>query len=616
MTTVPGWDVHEGDCVDVMRGMPEASVDAVVCDPPYGLEFMGKDWDSLGGRQRAYKARDEGHGNTGILPMYGRGGTSEDRDRFKRRANQEAQAWHEAWAREALRVLKPGGYLIAAGGSRTYHRLTCGIEDAGFEVRDCLTWLFGSGFPKSLNVSEALRKLPACACDVRDEVGAVGAIGPAGTVGTRAGTEPCAMSPASGATDRAGRVGAEVPPGPTSAVANVQGSVEDGVGQDAPVVLGAGAMTGTAAGDKVVERVGCVEVAPEALRDQMVRDGGPVAAVDAWPAGDDGGADGVPPRALVLPLTAAPGGVALSGETATVGDGHAIPAAVDRNPLAVADEGGAALGADEGSHDLKCDVCGGVRRDTIRDGLGTALKPAAEFMVLARKPLAGTVAGNVLEHGTGALNINGCRIEHAGRRSPNAADGTVHRPSGVVEGGWKDSSAFDTTRGRWPANVILDEQAAVLLDDQTGDVGGASRFLYVAKASSAERNAGLDGMPEVVTHDGRAVSIDNPYLRGETGRRNPHPTVKPIDLMRWLVRLITPPGGTVLDPFTGSGTTGCAAMLEGFQFAGIERDPEYAAIARARVAWWSRRPGADTQAALAAVRAEDDRAHNGQLGLL
>ena len=360
-----------------MRGMADCSVHAIVTDPPYGLGFMGKGWDALPpGRE---------------------------------------------WAEECLRVLKPGGHLLAFGGTRTYHRLACAIEDAGFEIRDCLVWLYGSGFPKSHNL--------------------------------------------------------------------------------------------------------------------------------------------------------------------------------------------------KGEH----------------EGWGTALKPAHEPVVVARKPLVGTVARNVLEFGTGAVNVDGCRVGTGEDKTDGGCAGT----SALHDGGITSRAGVDKTVGRWPANVVLDEQAAALLDEQTGeltsgrlephhrrnvdrmgtnsyghdpgresasagrafggDKGGASRFFYVAKASSRERNAGLERF------EARAINITEGHGRGPVNtskksdggvrenrpRQNTHPTVKPIALMRWLVRLVTPPGGVVLDPFAGSGTTGCACALEGFEFVGVEREPEYVDLANARIAWWA-----------------------------
>jgi len=251
----------------------------------------------------------------------------------------------------------------------------------------------------------------------------------------------------------------------------------------------------------------------------------------------------------------------------------------------------------------------------IGGGRGTALKPAHEPIVLARKPLAGTVAANVLEHGTGAINVDGCRVGvgetvPGGGRSLRGGGylyGSGEAPSGAPSG------APSHDRGRWPANILHDgspEVLAVFPDTTSGanptrrggfghhgangqtechaprgeETGSAARFFYCAKASRAERELGLaDFAPETVG-DGRQTAIDNAYQRGKTERRNVHPTVKPVAAMRWLCRLATPSGGTILDPYTGSGTTGVAAALEGFDFIGCDLSPEYVEIARARIA--------------------------------
>ena len=390
-----------GDCREQMRTMPGCSIDSIVTDPPYELDFMGKRWDSSG------VAFDE-----------------------------------KVWA-EALRVLKPGGHLLAFGGTRTWHRMAVAIEDAGFEIRDSIHWTYGSGFPKSLDVSKAIDKA--------------------------AGVQP----------------------------------------------------------DRVTEN------------------------------GD-------------------------AGWNATPRQLH-----YDR-----------------------------AHTDAARQwaGWGTALKPSHEPIVMARKPLSGTVAATVLEHGTGAINVDGCRIGTAEDTRRNAAGG---------DNGLLGSSTFQIRErraedqperaGRWPANTVLSHCADCTadgcgpscpvadLDRQSGDrpggnfpeggkrsgasdtaygafsgngqparamgdSGGASRFfhvtaapiVYVPKSSRSERNAGVNA--------------------------NGHPTVKPVDLMRWLVRLVTPPGGTVLDPFLGSGTTAVAAVLEGMDWIGCELTADYIPIIEGRVA--------------------------------
>lgn len=377
------WDVRKGDCLDGMRGLDANSIDAIVTDPPYGLSFMGKDWD---------------HGVPG-----------------------------EAFWSEALRVAKPGAHLLAFGGTRTYHRLACAIEDAGWEMRDCLSWLYGSGFPKSLNVQQAMNK--------------------------------AARGFPQGGAD---------PESPN------HGKFKGGCTDQSPDGRGFGAGAGAF------------------MREQ--------------------------------------------------GDGR---------------------GGDEGPW----------------HGWGTALKPAWEPILMARKPLIGTVAANVTQFGTGGLNVGGCRIVGP---LPHHNYG---RTSGAGFVGKSDVPFNTPSSGRWPANVCLDEEAAAL-------VGESSRFFYCAKASRSEREAGLEGMaagamydrdPSKTSHRLQVFSEDG-RPDASTKARNHHPTVKPLALMRWLCRLVTPPGGLVLDPFTGSGTTGCAAVLESFRFLGFEREAEYVEIARRRIA--------------------------------
>ena len=353
-----------GNCLDVMKEMGDNSVDSIVADGPYGISFMGKKWDY-------------------DVPSV------------------------EIW-KEALRVLKPGGYLLSFAGSRTYHRMAVNIEDAGFEIRDQIQWLYGSGFPKSFGVGKAIDKA--------------------------AGVER-----------------------------EVIGRVEN-----------------TGVGSIAVENVkqGAQQRTKESLDDYT-----------GWD--------------ITKPATS---------EAAEW------------------------------------------------EGWGTALKPAHEPIVMARKPLIGTVAENVLEHGTGAINVDGCRIGNKGGTTRGANGSNAGKPRNTLHGG--NFGVENIGKGRWPANVILDEEAGAMLDEQSGTTtkGGASRFFYCPKASKAERSRGCEG--------------------------NYHPTVKPLTLMRYLCRLVTPPEGIVLDPFMGSGTTGIAACLEEFNFVGIELEEDYLEIARYRIAHW------------------------------
>lgn len=372
--------VHHGDCLDVLKTMPDNSIDSIVTDPPYGLNFMGKKWDY-------------------DVPS-------------------------EAIWRECLRVLKPGGHLVSFAGSRTYHRMAVRVEDAGFEIRDQLMWIYGSGFPKSLDVSKAIDKAAGAEREVIGE--------------------------------------------------NPNHRPESGV-EYAGVYAGAntGAATVTAPATDAAKQ---------------------------W------------------------------------------------------------------------------------DGWGTALKPSHEPIVLARKPFPGTVAANVQQHGTGGLNIGACRIGTSDADQEAMQGRSGKRTEGSLFVGKGNRQAWEpTAAGRWPANLLLEDCPEVLAGFPTTTSGtGAIR-------KSAAGLFGLGGDGKANTEYGGTGSAARFFYCGKATKKdreegNGHPTVKPTAVMRWLCRLITPPGGVVLDPFTGSGSTGKAAVREGFDFIGIEREAEYVAIARARVA--------------------------------
>lgn len=369
--TVPDWSarLYHGECVETMGTLEPGSIDAIVCDPPYELGFMGKAWDSSG---VAFQT--------------------------------------ETWA-AALRLLKPGGHLLAFGGTRTYHRMTVAIEDAGFDIRDSLHWIYGSGFPKSLDIAKAIDK----------------------------------------------------------AAGHWRGRAGEVTGQS-------GSLSG-----------------PHYERNEK---------------GD--------------PITA----------TATA---------------------------------------------TVWDGWGTGLKPSHEPITLARKPLDGSVAKNVLEHGVGGMNLSGCEVGTSGGTKQVLAKAGATGREATTYGASIGSAAGGNipNGGRWATNTIiahLSECAGNGSDNtdvlcvsgcpvaelnEASDEGGAARFFYISKPKKRERIGGTV--------------------------RNLHPTVKTIDLMRYLVRLVTPPGGVVLDPFLGSGSTGCAAMLEGFRFVGIEMEQESFETATERI---------------------------------
>jgi DNA modification methylase len=386
-----------GDCLDKLKELGDNSVDSIVTDPPYGLAFMGKHWD--------YDVPSQ-------------------------------QIWEEC-----MRVLKPGGHILSFAGSRTYHRMAVRIEDAGFEIRDQIMWVYGSGFPKSRNIGKAVDK--------------------------------------------------------------IEGNEREVVGKNVSIQF--------------------KEKGIQQKKDYSESDG-------------------------------------MFGAK-----GHNI------------------------------DVTKG---NSQWEGWGTALKPAHEPIVMARKPLSEkTVGNNVLEWGTGGINIDGCRIG----TDETITNHSRSAESAISKGKYGDSSEQETHQtegqllGRFPANIIFDEEAGKLLDEQSGisksiggriekkigwgefggngskeiidgqpgfgDVGGASRFFYCPKTSKSDRSEG-----------------------------NNHPTVKPTDLMAYLIRLVTPKGGVVLDPFMGSGSTGKAAVREGMNFIGIERETEYFEIAKSRIEYETNKP--------------------------
>lgn len=443
--------VLPGDCRKIIAGLADQSIDAIVTDPPYELGFMGKRWDASG---VAYDV--------------------------------------DLWA-ECLRVLKPGGHLLAFGGTRTYHRMTVAIEDAGFEIRDSIHWLYGSGFPKSLDVSKAIDKQR----HDRAEILAV-------TAWVRAARD------AAGITNR---------------------DIDDAFG----FVGMAGHWTSAASQPAVPT----LEQVPTLLDVLGV-------ALDDVP-------DEI--RRLLWEL---------NGRKGQPGENWARREVVGERMGIVSNGGGRYNWHAEGTegrggvYDITAPATDAARQ---WEGWGTALKPAHEPIVVARKPLVGTVAANVLEHGTGALNIDGCRVAFASEDDEQESEAkNQHADFGTKPGGnavYGDYSMVPAKNynppGRWPANLAIDDVIA-------GRHPEWGHYFYTAKPSRRERNA-------------------------DDTVNNRHPTVKPLALMRWLVRLVTPPGGVVLDPFAGSGTTLVAAILEGFDAVGCEMTDDYLPIIDGRIAW-------------------------------
>jgi DNA modification methylase len=473
------------------------------------------------------------------------------------------QRWHEQWAREALRVLKPGGHLLAFGGTRTSHRLAAGIEDAGFEIRDTIAWMYGSGFPKSLDVSKAIDKAAGAEREVVGE-------------GPFAARRPRASD---GATFH-------MPAGdPLTTPATPEAEKWNGWGTalkpaHEPIVVARKPLTGTVASTVLEFGTGALNIDGCRIEHDETLSGG---------TGTNGKHDG--------------------WDRPWMHDGRArdgYRSSAGRWPANVVL-----------SHHEDCQPAGTRRVKGITGGTRGGGGTGAWNPTDRSQSPGQTIRGDGREVGDYA-DADGMETVQAWECVPDCPVRLLDQQSG-------DSTSSDRPRRNTAEAHNRTQSMGKSAGDWTtnghGDSGGASRFFYVAKASSAERNAGLDGFEEqTVKLPGKATGF-NPQTGeltdGYTGeRRNVHPTVKPIELMRWLVRLVTPPGGTILDPFAGSGTTGCAAVLEGFRFVGIEREPEYADIAEARIRWWAEHPdGMELVDRLEAERERKATADAGQLDL-
>ena len=516
------FNIHVGECLEVLKTLEANSIDAMVTDPPAGVAFMGKAWDGDKGGRRQWVA------------------------------------WLAEIMGEALRVLKPGGHAVVWSLPRTSHWTGWALEDAGFEVRDCgqLFHAFGSGFPKSHNVSIAIDKR-------RDDTGEVRGV--------------CRF---------------------------LRGAME---------------ASGTSASD-IAARFG--------FHSRMV---------DHWAARDTDSQPTCPTWDQWLMLKTFVGlSDDMDAEVWRLNGRKGKPGEAWSEREFVGEHQGMPGGF--GEHRFSAvnrDITAPATPEAAKwEGFGSALKPAYEGWWLVRKPLDGTIAANVLKWGVGALNIDGCRVDGRDRPLIEKVKGDNTNGTNTYGAGLSPCSRFSgtTSLGRWPPNVLLMHAdgctdarcvqgcAAQAIREQGGDPEFFPCF-YQAKPSREEREAGLEALPlrsakkwnegglqgrrdeqaaqaiaeaevhsqgldargrTLIREDGTKTLVDR-FIPQH--RANVHPTVKPITLMRWLARLVTPPGGTVLDPFTGSGTTGCACPYEGFRFVGIERELEYAEIARARIAW-------------------------------
>ena len=487
------YKLYQGNMLDMLDVIEPNTIDSVVTDPPYELNFMSKGWD-----------------NAGVS--------------FQK----------ETW-RKCYEVLKPGGYLLAFGGSRTFHRIACAIEDAGFEIRDTIMWLYGSGFPKSMDISKQIDK--------------------------RGGNN-------------------------TSFLCNL-----------------------------IKEKRKEKNLSQKQLDELMGTSG----MINWWEKGERG----ITPiqfnklcEILELPFKNIE-----EAEREVIGTKKSLALPINDQL--------------KGWGEIREYNITAPSTDLAKkwQGWGTALKPSFEPIIVARKPFKGSLVDNVIENGVGGINIDECRVGNEvikGGTMPDFRDigqksketiGIDKLSFGQVENA-KRKPLEDHT-GRFPANTILtydetdfDEVCGGFPNTKCGmairhnsggntfggnnkkppmedlgynDSGSASRYFYCAKASKRDRDEGLDGFKELKVNDGRQTPIDNAFQRGETPRKNTHPTVKPTSLMQYLVRLVTPNDGTILDPFNGSGSTGKAVMYEnhdrnkGYKYIGIELTKEYLPIAKARI---------------------------------
>jgi DNA modification methylase len=438
--------------LEFLKSQPDNSIDSIVTDPPYGISFMGKSWDY-------------------DVPNV------------------------DTW-KELMRVLKSGGHIIVACGTRTQHRMAVNIEDAGFEIRDIVAWVYGSGFPKSLNIGKAIEK-------------------------SKRGNRVVELL---NALLEEGHTLKEL--GEKAGIPSLESSYRDWTTDHKPEER---------SWDRLLKGLGFSEAdGLNIIEKRKVKLGG--------------------------------------GNAYTFREG--------------------------GSRDWEMKITKGTSE---WEGWGTALKPAMELWTLARKPLSEkTVAENVLKWGTGGINIDECRVESNGENTgrfpanfihngsdevvsmfPNSGKGNNGKPYSYAgkEYNNKETSMFNGDKPQAPSNF--------------NDSGSASRFFYTAKASKSERNAGLDGFEErqivtFATANGTSGKPSSISEGRDTRYKNHHPTVKPVALMRYLARLITPKGGVVLDPYMGSGSTGVACVLEGFNFIGVEMDKEYFEIAKARIEHWTK----------------------------
>ncbi len=543
--------LHCGDNRDVLKGFADNSIDSVVTDPPYALVSISKRFGKDGAAPVVVP-----EGGSGAYARASRGFMGKTWD------TGETAFAVEFWA-EVFRVLKPGGHVVAFSGTRTYHRMAVAIEDAGFEIRDMCQYLYGSGFPKSHNVSRNLNDVRCC-CEGQSSSNSV----------LQRDLRPVPQPDVSTAKHTEVERGEVLLTGLSKQSAS--GTVPRGKSSQGE----------QGAKEQRMEGRSDLSQSPRELRECEIR---------ALPTGPYfNGAEGRLHNGTSL-------GHGCVGGEALDADGMRSshrPQPVEQ----FADQFGTVAvqqKPQDGGVWEDCHRCG---KPIILDGLGTALKPAVEPICLARKPLIGTVAENVLEHGTGALNVDGCRVGKSG------ATARLGDSPATTNAGWNTGHKIEALNlGRWPANVIHDGSDEVVAGfPHTGFSSGGSGAASIASANQTFSNKGKNASGGAnfggLGDSGSAARFFYTAKADATDRAgSKHPTVKPVDLMQWLCRLITPPGGTVLDPFAGSGSTGEAAWREGFNCILIERESEYQDDIRRRLRMADQGPVAREHSRLVAL---------------
>ncbi len=518
-----------GDCLEKLKELEDNSVDAIVTDPPYGLSFMGKKWDY-------------------DVPSV------------------------DIW-KECLRVLKHGGYLLSFAGTRTQHRMAVNIEDAGFEIRDMIMYVYGSGFPKSLNIFKQLKK--RCTCGNME------------------------------AYEQGG---------------NVQGVSSEQEAKHSMRPVSEADLSQTVSNQKTEGKVLQQSLSEQSLPTSLlqlpskVRKGQPSLEGGSNIQESKGELQG-------SDISEVSKGISADGEerwihnAAQISNGSTLEQITNEN-------GGSTSPRPQSQQQQYREPCAFCKQYGTQAmgalGLGSALKPACEPITVARKPISEkNLADNHLKWGVGGINIDGCRVETEELKPYKFG----FQKGSFNDDGWKGKNVDElqpAPSGRFPANLIHDGSEEVVglfpqtksgkmgpqhtrhtdgspngiygkfdinheLGETYGDSGSVARFFYCAKASKRERNIGCEGLEEKIVNDGREKDIDNAYQRGITLRKNTHPTVKPIALMEYLVKMVSREGQVVLDPFMGSGTTGMACKKLNRDFIGIEMMPEYMEIAKCRI---------------------------------